>query len=77
MKAFIRRLVSSHVPAPTLLIRIMVGTVFLSEGIQKFIFAAELGAGRFARIGIPAPDVMGPFVGVVEILAGSLVMLGY
>jgi len=77
MKALsIRRMLSSHGPAASILIRVLVGAVFLSEGIQKFVFAAELGAGRFARIGIPAPDVMGTFVGVVEILAGSLVLLG-
>ena len=77
MKALsIRRMLSSHGPAASILIRVLVGAVFLSEGIQKFIFAVELGAGRFARIGIPSPDVMGPFVGVVEILAGSLVLLG-
>jgi putative oxidoreductase len=76
MKVSIRHLLSSHVPEATILIRVLVGAVFLSEGIQKFIFAAELGAGRFARIGIPAPSVMGPFVGVVEVVAGSLVLLG-
>jgi putative oxidoreductase len=69
-------LLSSHAPAATLLIRILVGAVFLSEGIQKFLYPGELGAGRFARIGIPAPEVMGPFVGVVEIVAGSLLLLG-
>ena len=41
--------------APVDLVRLMVGTVFLSEGIQKFLFPAELGPGRFARIGIPRP----------------------
>jgi uncharacterized membrane protein YphA (DoxX/SURF4 family) len=50
--------------------------VFLSEGIQKFIYPAENGAGRFARIGIPSADVMGPFVGVVEILCGALIVVG-
>ena len=29
-----------------------------------------------ARIGIPGPEIMGPFVGVVEIVFGSLVLLG-
>jgi len=76
MKASIRCMLSSHATAATILIRVLVGAVFLSEGIQKFIFAAELGAGRFAHIGIPAPEVMGPFVGVIEIVAGSLVLLG-
>jgi uncharacterized membrane protein YphA (DoxX/SURF4 family) len=72
----LQRTLTTNAPAATLLVRLLVGAVFLSEGLQKFIFAAELGVGRFARIGIPAPEVMGPFVGVVEVLAGSLILLG-
>jgi uncharacterized membrane protein YphA (DoxX/SURF4 family) len=60
----------------TLLVRILVGWVFLSEGIQKFLFPASLGAGRFAKIGIPAPQFSGPFVGVVEIVCGTLLIVG-
>lgn len=63
-------------PAATILIRLMVGGVFLVEGVQKFLFPAEVGAGRFARIGIPNPEVMGPFVGAVESVFGLLVLLG-
>jgi uncharacterized membrane protein YphA (DoxX/SURF4 family) len=63
-------------PASLILIRIAVGAVFLSEGIQKFLFPNELGAGRFIKIGIPAPEVMGPFVGLVEIVCGSLIFVG-
>jgi len=54
----------------------MVGGIFLSEGIQKFLYPAELAAGRFAKIGIPWPEVMGPFVGVVEIVCGALLLAG-
>ncbi len=59
-----------------LLIRLAVGVVFASEGIQKFLYANTQGAGRFAKIGIPAPEVMGPFVGVTEIVCGFLVLAG-
>jgi uncharacterized membrane protein YphA (DoxX/SURF4 family) len=59
-----------------ILIRLVVGGVFLSEGIQKFLFPADLAAGRFAKIGIPAPGVMGPFVGIVEIVCGGLIIIG-
>lgn len=59
-----------------LLLRLMVGWVFLSEGIQKFLFPAALGAGRFAKIGIPMPEFTGPFVGLVEILCGAMLILG-
>ena len=65
-------------PAPraVFLIRLLVGGVFLAEGVQKFLFPAELGAGRFAKIGIPWPDISGPFVGALEIVCGVLVILG-
>ncbi len=59
------------------LLRLMVGWVFLSEGIQKFLFPAALGAGRFVKIGIPAPQFFGPFVGVTEIVCGALLIVGF
>lgn len=62
----------------SILVRLLVGlVVFLPEGIQKLAFAQILGAGRFAHIGIPYPDVVGPFVGVVEIVCGTLIILGF
>jgi len=69
-------LVSTSAPTATVLIRIMVGAVFLTEGIQKFLYPAEVGAGRFAKIGIPQPELLGPFVGSVEIICGTLVLIG-
>ncbi len=62
--------------APPLLVRMIVGAVFLTEGIQKFLYPDALGVGRFMKIGIPAPEVMAPFVGVVEIVCGALVLAG-
>jgi uncharacterized membrane protein YphA (DoxX/SURF4 family) len=61
---------------PIILIRIVVGLVFLSEGILKFTQSAELGSGRFALIGIPYPGLLAPFVAVIEIVAGAAMMLG-
>jgi putative oxidoreductase len=58
------------------LLRVMVGWVFLTEGIQKFLFPGALGAGRFAKIGIPLPHFAAPFVGVVEIVCGAMLILG-
>jgi putative oxidoreductase len=64
-------------PRATILIRLVVGGVFLAEGIQKFLFPAALGVGRFAKIGIPAPAFTAPFVGVVEIVFGALLIAGF
>lgn len=59
-----------------IVIRILVGWVFVSEGIQKFLFPVALGWGRFAKIGLPHPHVLAPVVGIVEIVCGALVILG-
>jgi len=66
----------NRAPAATVLIRLMVGGVFLAEGIQKFLFPVALGVGRFQRIGIPAPGFMASFVGAVEIIFGILLIAG-
>jgi len=60
----------------TILIRLVVGVVFLSEGIQKFLFAAAQGSGRFEKAGLPSPEFLGPFVGITEIICGFLVLIG-
>src|SRR5947209_4272640 len=73
---FFRRILATDAPAAVILVRLIVGGVFLSEGIQKFLFPEALGVGRFAKIGIPAPEVMAPFVGVCEIVCGVLFLFG-
>lgn len=54
----------------------MVGAVFISEGIQKFLFPTIRGAGRFREIGLPSPDLLGSFVGAFEIICGTLLLIG-
>jgi putative oxidoreductase len=70
------RINSTTAYGAVVLIRLMVGGVFLSEGIQKFLFPDADGVGRFAKIGIPSPEIMAPFVGAIEITCGVLIMLG-
>jgi uncharacterized membrane protein YphA (DoxX/SURF4 family) len=62
---------------PPILIRVMVGLVFLVEGILKFLRPEELGAGRFAAIGLPFPHFLAPLVGSIEIVAGAAVILNF
>jgi putative oxidoreductase len=62
-------------PVATILIRLAVGGVFFASGLIKFVCANQ-GAGRFAKLGIPAPEFMANFVGVVEIAAGFLLAVG-
>jgi putative oxidoreductase len=76
MKRMIRKLLATDAPAAVFLIRLMVGGVFLFEGIQKFLFPDDLGVRRFTKIGIPSPEIMAPFVGICEIACGVLFLLG-
>ncbi|MGH6812880.1 MAG: DoxX family protein [Methylocella sp.] len=72
-----RAVLETRAPEWTILVRLLVGlAVFFPEGIQKLVFPDLSGAGRFANIGIPYPDLMGPFVGTVEIICGALIILG-
>jgi putative oxidoreductase len=66
----------SRAPRATILLRLVVGAVFVTEGLQKFLFPDELGVGRFIKIGIPMPAVTAPFVGMVEVLGGALLIAG-
>ncbi len=67
---------TAYTAAAVVLVRLLVGLVFLSEGIQKFLFPDALGVGRFVKIGIPAPEFFAPFVGLVEVGCGFLVVIG-
>lgn len=67
---------SSTAPPSTLLVRAVVGAVFLLEGSLKFLDPDGLGAGRFAKIGIPFPSFTAPFDGVFEIACGIGLVLG-
>ena len=62
---------------PMILVRVIAGIVFLTEGILKFVRPGELGVGRFAHLGLPWPHVLAPFVGAVEIAAGGALILNF
>jgi uncharacterized membrane protein YphA (DoxX/SURF4 family) len=63
--------------APTLIPRLIVGLVFLSEGIQKFLYPDVVGAGRFQKIGFANPEFWASFTGCFEIICGTLLLIGF
>ena len=73
---WLHRLTTTQASAAVVLIRLMVGLVFLSEGIQKFLYPDEIGVGRFAKIGLPEPEFLAYFVASFEITCGILIVLG-
>jgi putative oxidoreductase len=70
------KLLVTHATAAVLIIRLMVGAVFVSEGIQKFLYPAEVGAGRFEKIGFSSPELVAQVVACFEITCGVLLLLG-
>lgn len=71
-----QKLLRSDNSKTTIIIRIMVGLVFLSEGIQKFLYPAARGMGRFDKMGFPNPEFFATFVGTFEIICGILLLVG-
>jgi len=61
---------------PAIIPRLIVGLVFLSEGIQKFIYPELVGTGRFIKIGFSNPEFWANFTGAFEIICGLLILLG-
>ncbi len=62
-------------PKSTIVIRLMAGGVFLSEGLLKFVYVNQ-GVGRFTKLGMPMPGVLAPAIALLEIGGGLLLMTG-
>jgi len=74
LSTFIFKSVSDH---RSILPRLIVGLIFLSEGIQKFLFPELVGAGRFEKIGFANPEFLASFVASFEIVCGVLILIGF
>src|SRR5579864_6037748 len=61
---------------PSLLSRISIGFIFIQSGWGKLHHLDKV-IQFFTSLGIPAPQLQAPFVAGVELLGGSLVLLGF
>ena len=61
---------------PALIPRLIVGLIFLSEGLQKLITPELTGVGRFIKIGFSHPAFWAYFTGSFEIICGILILIG-
>jgi len=59
-----------------IIIRLVVGLIFLSEGIQKYLYPGLIGTGRFEKIGFTDPAFWAYFTGAFEIVCGILILIG-
>jgi len=58
------------------IVRLVTGGVFAVHGYQKFAGGIDRTIGFFSKIGIPAPSLMAPFIGGLELIGGILLILG-
>lgn len=57
-------------------VRFIVGLVFISEGIQKYLILQVLGSDRFTEIGFTHAFFWVHFTGAFEMSCGLLLLLG-
>ncbi len=69
-------LLSTEDRGEVILIRILVGWIFLSQGVQRFLFPETRGSGLFEHHRIPLPELSAPVVGGFEIVCALLVLAG-
>ena len=60
-----------------ILVRLTVGLIFLTEGVQKYLFPELLGTGRFSTIGFSNPAFWAYFTATFEIICGTLIIIGF
>jgi putative oxidoreductase len=72
-----RRQSSHSTDLALLLLRVVIGVVFIAHGWQKlFVFGPSGVAGAFTSMGVPFPSITGPAIGVIELLAGAAIIIG-
>jgi len=68
---------SSSASLGLLVLRVVVGLIFVAHGAQKiFEYTLPGTIGSFADMGVPLPEIAAPFVAFIELIGGALLALG-
>lgn len=73
----IKKLLHTTAPAATILIRIMVGGIFLAEGVKKFLIFDALEKGQFTEMDTPLSVGMLILLAIIEMDCGIFILSGF
>jgi putative oxidoreductase len=57
-------------------VRSVMGLIFLTAGWGKVTSGFDVVAANFGKMGMPAPGVVGPFIALLELIGGALLLVG-
>jgi putative oxidoreductase len=71
-----KRIAGLHPDWGITVVRLMTGLLFAIHGYQKFAGGIGGMTTLFAKLAIPFPGLMAPFIAILELVGGLLLLLG-
>src|SRR5664280_2423479 len=74
--SFKSQILNTRNDSKIIFVRLIVGLIFISEGIQKYLIVTMYGPAFFKEIGLNNPMFWVYFTGAFEIFCGILILFG-